>query len=171
MIQDTYLTYQFLKRLTTPFDKWPAYKAGVINAKGDIIKTVKDRTKDEKKTLGRFDLLVLRLKKIMAKVPGGSSKIASYAAALWLVKEQNDYNGYRPDSEILSEVTSLKEELDINILFNLMVEDGIVNAAGAGNIDGIGIGPKGEPGITPAKMSKYKKANKKQEYRVAKGIM
>lgn len=171
MIQDTYLTYQFIKRLATPFDKWPAYKAGVINDKGDIIKPLKDRTKEEKKTLGKFDLLVLRLKKLMAKVPGGSSKLASYAAALWLVKEQTEYAGARSDEYILSQINKLKEELDIDTCFTLMVEEGIVNAAGAGNIDGIGVGPKGEPGITPAKMSKYKKANKKQEYRLPKGII
>lgn len=171
MIQDTYLTYQFLKRLTTPFDKWPAYKAGIINDKGDIIKAVKDRTKDEKKTLGRFDLLILRLKKLMAHVPGGSSKIASYAAALWLVKEQNSYNVNHSDAAILAEVASLKEQMDIDTHFGMMVEDGIVNAVGAGNVDGIGIGPKGEPGVSKPKMSKYKKANKAQTYRVPKGIM
>lgn len=176
MIQDTYLTYQFLKRLATPFNKWPAYTSGVINDKGDIIKTVKERTKEQKNSFGKFDLLVLRLKKLMAKVPGGSSKIASYAAALWLVKEHTEYSGYKSDDEILNELNIITEELDINTKYQVMFEEGEgmapTNSAGSGNIQGIGVGPKGEPGVSPMKAKKYKKANQTGfQYRLAKGIV
>lgn len=33
------------------------------------------------------------------------------------------------------------------------------NNAGAGNVQGIGTGPKGEPGVTPSAMNRYKKKN------------
>lgn len=172
MIQDTYLTYQFLKRLSTPFNKWPAYKAGIINDKGDIVKSIKDRSKEDKKAFGKFDLLVLRLKKLLAKVPASSRKIATYAGALWLVKENAEYDGYADDDKILNEINIIQENLDINVKYELMFEDGIVNAAGAGNIQGIGVGPKGEPGVSLAKAKKYKKSNQKgTEFRVAKGVL
>lgn len=38
-------------------------------------------------------------------------------------------------------------------------EEAPVNSAGGGNIAGIGVGAKGEPGVKPAAMSKYKKKN------------
>lgn len=43
-----------------------------------------------------------------------------------------------------------------------MKEDAPVNAVGGGNIAGIGVGPKGEPGIKPKAMSKYKRKNAQQ---------
>jgi hypothetical protein len=45
-------------------------------------------------------------------------------------------------------------------------EDAPVNAAGGGAIAGIGVGPDGEPGVSPKAHKKHKKKNKK-EYRVA----
>ena len=32
-VLDIFLTYQFLKRLTTPFEQWDAYKLGIIDEK------------------------------------------------------------------------------------------------------------------------------------------
>ncbi len=40
-----------------------------------------------------------------------------------------------------------------------MEEEAPVNAVGGGNIAGIGVGPKGEPGIKPKAMAKYKRKN------------
>ena len=58
--------------------------------------------------------------------------------------------------------------------FKTFVEDGAVaaNAAGAGNVAGIGIPPgpgKGEPGV-PAK-NRYKTKNKKDEKSVLAGLL
>lgn len=39
------------------------------------------------------------------------------------------------------------------------VEDAPVNAVGGGNIAGIGVGPKGEPGVKPDAMKQYKNKN------------
>ena len=39
-------------------------------------------------------------------------------------------------------------------------EDAPANAAGGGNIAGLGVGPQGEPGITPSARKSYKKRNK-----------
>jgi len=33
-VLDIYLIYEFLRRLVTPFEKWDAYKAGVIDKDG-----------------------------------------------------------------------------------------------------------------------------------------
>ena len=81
--------YMFLKRLVTPFEQWDAYKTGLIDKDGKIIVSKADRTPEQDKSFGYFDRLVANLKKLLGKVPGGKSRIASFAAALLLLREKN----------------------------------------------------------------------------------
>lgn len=91
-VVDIFLTYQFIKRLTMPFERWPAYKLGIIDKEGNILKKRKELTTQAEKSAWRlFDLLTLNLKKLLGKLPGGRSRIATYAAALFLLKESNNY--------------------------------------------------------------------------------
>ena len=61
--------------------------------KRKILKRRRDlKTKDEKEAYTLSDTLIWNIKKLMGKIPGGQSRIASYAAALFLIKEQHgDY--------------------------------------------------------------------------------
>lgn len=100
MIVDLFLVYQFIRRLATPFNEWEAYKLGIIDEKGNILKKRKNLAlARERNAFGVFDLLVLNIKKLLAKVPGGSSRLASYAAALYLIREWNHFT----DSSMLTE--------------------------------------------------------------------
>ena len=85
---DLVYTLRFLRLLTTPFEKTTAYELGLIDDKGNKLK--KPFTEKEKSSYNTFHRLVFNIKKLMAKVPGGSSKIASYASALYLIKEHLD---------------------------------------------------------------------------------
>lgn len=156
MIVDLFLVYQFIKRLATPFNEWDAYKLGIIDEKGNILKKSRElTTQDEKKSWGKFDVMISKLKKLLAKVPGGDSRLASYAAALWLIKEGKDH-----DADILTEDT-MEDKLNeyMNIVFEnkLFDEDAPVNAAGGGAVAGIGVGPDGEPGMSKKKQKEYVK--------------
>ena len=86
-VVDIFMVYQFLKRLETPFKKWDAFKSGVINDKGDILIKKNKRTQEQKKSFQIFDVMILKLKRLLGKIPGGKTRIASYAAALWLIRE------------------------------------------------------------------------------------
>jgi hypothetical protein len=87
-VADLLFTYQFLKRLTTPFKETKAFELGIIDEDGKVLKKAKQlTTSEEKKAYGYFDRLVFGLKRLLEKVPGGKSKFASYAAALYLIKE------------------------------------------------------------------------------------
>lgn len=91
MIVDLFLVYQFLKRLTTPFEKWKAYKLGIIDENGNVLISRKDfRTEAQRDAFGVFDQMVLNMKKLIEKVPGGKSRIATYAAALYLIREGHE---------------------------------------------------------------------------------
>jgi len=156
MIVDLFLVYQFIKRLATPFNEWDAYKLGIIDEKGDILKKSRElTTQDEKKSWGKFDVMISKLKKLLAKIPGGDSRLASYAAALWLIKE-----GKEQDADMLTEDT-IEDKLNeyMNIVFENKVfdEDAPVNAAGGGAVAGIGVGPDGEPGMPKKKQKEYVK--------------
>ena len=85
-VVDIFMVYQFLKRLATPFEKWDAFKEGVIDKQGNIILKKRERkTPEQKKSLKIFDVMILRLKRLLGKIPGGKTRLASYAAALWLI--------------------------------------------------------------------------------------
>lgn len=162
---DLFLVYSFIKRLVTPFDQWPAFKLGIIDKDGNILKKKKDlRTIEERNAFGIYDLMVLKLKKLLAKTPGGQSRIASYAAALWLIREHDEIerNGeYLSEEDLKSKFNQYlhytTESLDVNKKFEIMIEDGAVNSAGGGAIAGIGVGPDGEPGVSKNRQKKIQK--------------
>ena len=112
MVVDLFLVYQFIRRLATPFVKWDAYKLGIIDKDGKVLIKKKDlNTPEQKKAWGIFDIMVANLKKLLAKVPGGSSTIASYAAALYLIKEWNHFS----EGSLLTEDTT-EEQLEESLL-------------------------------------------------------
>jgi hypothetical protein len=181
MIIDLFLVYSFIRRLATPFKEWEAYKLGIIDEDGNVLKKRKDLlTIKERDAFGVFDVMILNLKKLLAKVPGGSSRIASYAAALYLIREWNHFS----DSSILTEETSDEEILEsldsfydryVNYIYEMndvnqkseldrlfeqkVLEDAPTVNAGSGNIAGIGVGPQGEPGLTKKQSDRYKRRN------------
>lgn len=154
-VVDLYVLYTFLRRLTTPFNEWKAYQEGVIDERGNIlIPRSKRYTEAQRGSMTMFDNLVRNLKRLIEKLPGGKTKIASYAAALLLIKEDlHSYNIKNLEEDFQK---YLKEAEDI------MPEDAPANAAGGGAIAGIGVGAAGEPGFTPKMMTRYKRKNKPQ---------
>ena len=87
---DLFITYKFVKLLVTPWKKTDAFNAGVIDDKGKLLIKVKDQTSAQKKTYTIFERLVFNIKRILEKIPFGSSRIKSYAAALYLLKEETN---------------------------------------------------------------------------------
>lgn len=85
---DLYYSFRFVKMLTTPFEDTDAYKLGIIDENGNRIKTKKVSTSEEKTAFTTFHRLVFNVKKLLEKLPGGQSRLASYAAALFLLKEK-----------------------------------------------------------------------------------
>jgi len=117
---DIYLVYRILRRLTQPFTEWEAYKLGVIDAEGNILKKSNDRLKlDEKDSLTKFDLLILKMKKLLGALPFGKTRLASYAAALWFLKEEKNLTEenleekfiFEFNKEFLAEGKFKKEEI------------------------------------------------------------
>ena len=88
---DLAYTFRFLALLVTPFEKTKAFEKGIIDENGKRLKKPPFSTTDERSDYAnyytRFIRLVFNIKKLLAKAPGGNKRIASYAAALYLIKE------------------------------------------------------------------------------------
>ena len=143
-IGNIYFVYQFLKKLVTPFNKTKAFELGIVDEKGKILKRRRDlETDDEKDAYNLSDTLVWNLKKILGKIPLGKSRLASYAAALWLIKEQQD--GYKiTEEELELQFFDQFEKMYNNDLVfdsatlkkfeDILNEDSPTTAMGGGNI-------------------------------------
>ena len=46
---DLYTVYRILRKLTMPFDQWDAYKLGVIDADGNVLKKRDERNTEAEK--------------------------------------------------------------------------------------------------------------------------
>ena len=88
---DAFITFRFLKLLVTPFDKTEAFKMGIIDERGKVLKRYKTLTRiEERQSYTILHRLVFNIKKLIEKIPGGKSRVATYAAALFLIKEHVD---------------------------------------------------------------------------------
>lgn len=97
---DLIYTFRFLKLLTTKFEDTVAYDLGIIDKNGKRNKSVRLDSSDKKSAYTPFHRLVFNLKKIINK--SGSEKFASYAAALFLIKEDVNLNKILKASRIQS---------------------------------------------------------------------
>ena len=113
---DLFVTYRFLRLLTTPFEDTQAYKLGIIDANGNRIiqKRIKKPvvelvTSEQKNSYTILHKLVFNIKKIFAKVPGLRTKVGTYAAALFLLKDTFKESVDDPDMFEKEFVKYLKE--------------------------------------------------------------
>lgn len=130
-VVDTFLLYKFVRRLSTPFKEWDMFAAGVIDAEGNFLQPKQSRTPEQLASYSYFDVLVLNLKRLIAKVPGGSTRIATFAAALYMMREG------RPLSEQTAISMAANFGNDHQALFEqarMLLEDGEIAGAPVNNV-------------------------------------
>ena len=174
---DLYFLFSFLRRLVQPFNKTRAFELGIIDKNGKVLKPRKTlMTQDEKNAYTLMDTLIFNLKKLLGKVPGGKSRLASYAAALlllreerqakWLGEEWKIYDEKELEEELLELMEQLQVEWNLDDTSELLIEvkkeedveeDAPVNSMSAGNIAG-----SAEAGDDPP-VNKKKKKNLERE--------
>jgi hypothetical protein len=129
---DLFVSYRFLKLLTTPFEKTDAFKLGIIDKKGHrIMKTgvdarfpeVKLITTQQKNAYTILHKLVFNIKKLFNKVPGLRTKVGTYAAALFLLKDTFKEHVENPDFFESELVKYLKEN---NIEFDNEISEEVI---------------------------------------------
>ena len=85
---DLAYTFRFIRMLVMDWKNWDAYKEGLIDENGKRIKSVKMDTDAKKSAYTPFIRLAANTKRLLSKIPGGGSKLGSFAAGLFLIKEQ-----------------------------------------------------------------------------------
>ena len=170
---DAAIVYRILRMLVTPFDKTDAYRLGIIDAKGKILKKSNQlNTIEERNAYTLLHRLVFRLKRIIEKVPIENKKFLSFAAALALIREHYE-KGTEPINLEEMFLESLKQPHDTTLveqfmadkymmtLKQFMEEDGGApanNAAVTGGIAGL---PPDEPPVP--KMNKLNMFRRKKK--------
>mgnify|MGYP003664903795 FL=1 len=118
---DLFVAYRFIRILTTPFEKSDAFKFGIIDNKGNRIKkensskpAVELTTSELKNSYTILHKLVFNIKKIFLKVPGIKTKVGTYAAALFLLKDTFKENFENPRFIEKTFLEYLKENYEID---------------------------------------------------------
>jgi hypothetical protein len=162
---DLFLVYQFIKRLSTPFENTKAFELGLIDEKGKRLK--KASTREEKDAMTYYDRLIFNLKRLIAKA-GIQSRFVTFAAALFLLKEEQ--SGVKRDEEVTEKELMLFKEQNMSTIKDLveLTEDAPANAVGTGNI--AGAGPGEDPPISMRVLKKHRNKNKQQANTVGRKV-
>ena len=149
--------YKLISRMIRPIKDTQAYKLGIVDEKGKILRKRRTlKTQEEKDALTRLDIFVFNLKRILG--PVGRSKLVNIVGALYLLKEQDNLEIFDDEENrfvlIESRYSSFLDSLSREDY--LFIEE-IANAVGDGsNIAGITDDP-------PVDLKKKKKKDKKKE--------
>ena len=81
-------TFRFIRMMVMDWKDWDAYKEGIIDENGKRNRNVKLDTDAKKSAYTPFIRLAANIKRLIANVPGGGSKLGSFASALFLIKEK-----------------------------------------------------------------------------------
>lgn len=85
---DRFYALRFLRLLTTSWEDTNAFKAGIIDKNGKKLR--KPTSPEDKKVYNIFHKLVFNVKRLLNVIPFGKSKLASYAAGLYLIREETN---------------------------------------------------------------------------------
>ena len=121
---DLFVAYRFLRILTTPWEDQEAYKLGIIDKDGKLLRKRNTlKTDAEKKSFTLLHRLIFNLKRILHKIQLVRSKLGTYATALYLLKQH--FAGQVEDEDTIEKAFSgwlvdngylTKEELEESVI-------------------------------------------------------
>jgi hypothetical protein len=109
---ELFFLFSFLKRLVTKFEKTDAYKLGIIDKNGKVLIKKRDFTTiEQRNAYTMMDTLIFNLKKLLGKIPFGKTTIATYAAALLLLREEKNLKILTDEKVLEEKFTNLYEDI------------------------------------------------------------
>lgn len=85
---DLIYAFRFIRLLTTPWEETDAFKLGIIDENGNRNKSVRIDNSKTRDAYTPFIRIAFNIKRLLQKVPGGRSRIGSFAAGLYLIREK-----------------------------------------------------------------------------------
>lgn len=150
---DNLLAFRILSMLVKPFEETDAFKLGIIDEKGKVLKKANTlQTSQERDAYNYLTRLVFNVKRLINKLPGGENRLKSVIAAFFLVKECYEK---RTSTAFLEEkYTSLLETINKNNI-TLVEEELLVTKffEEVANVTGAAVSTN-EPVIKPKKPKK-----------------
>jgi hypothetical protein len=122
-VMDMFFVYKFAKFIAMEWTDWPAYKLGIIDEKGNVIKKRRE-TAEEKFNYTLFHRLLRSLKQLLERVPGMKGKLGKAVAAYFLFKEgmiKQGANGDLLDEGFIEHINdnmTLTESMQIKTLMS-----------------------------------------------------
>jgi len=115
---DTLITYRILKLMVTPWERQEAFKRGIIDKNGNVLKKRKElKDRQDKKAYTILHRFVFNLKRILKRV-GLGSRFGSFAAALAMVLREDKNLLLHKDAIEAGVITYLKETNQYEQLLN-----------------------------------------------------
>ena len=113
---DLVITYRVIKLLVTPFNKQEAFKQGIIDKDGKVLRKYRTlKTTAEKKSYTILHRFVFNLKRILSKV-GLGGRLGTFAVALaTLLREDKRYEEHKSliESAVISYLKDTKQYDDL----------------------------------------------------------
>ena len=118
---DLLITYRIMKLLVTPFDKQEAFKYGIIDKQGKVLRPFRTISKTaEKQSYTILHRFVFNLKRILQKV-GLGGRLGTFAVALaTLIRENKEFEQHQK----LIESTVIKYLKEQKLYEELLQEEG-----------------------------------------------
>ena len=160
-IMDNLIAMKLLYMLVTPFDHTEAYRLGIIDAKGKVLKKASNlNTEQERDAYTYLNRLVFNVKRLINKLPGGESKLKNLVAAIYMVKESWAKKTVHINEQQfvalvdrLDKITLVEEEL---MVLKVLAEDGEGAPAGVAANNTAGVSVK-EPVVKKKDIKQYQK--------------
>jgi hypothetical protein len=113
----TVMAIKFANFIRKPFTDWKAYKLGIIDEKGNLLK--KPTTKEEKESHDFLINIIRKIKKVIVKYVG-DSKILGFLLAAYLLKAER-FDPLNVEQEITENLSDKELEIFeqcLEILYN-----------------------------------------------------
>ena len=113
---DLVITYRVIKLLVTPFNKQEAFKQGIIDKDGNVLRKYRTlKTTAEKKSYTILHRFIFNLKRILSKV-GLGGRLGTFAVALaTLLREDKNYIEHKSliESAVITYLKDTEQFIDL----------------------------------------------------------
>jgi len=131
---DSIITFRIFQKLNQKWDETNAFKLGIIDANGKVLRKYSElKTTEEKDAYTLLDRLVFNIKRMLEIVPLGKTRVATLFTSIALLKEELMERGVSEN-----DISILEEKLD-SILQPIM-EDVAANSVGDGSSTSTNVG-------------------------------
>lgn len=168
-VLDTVVAYRILRMLATPIEQSDAFKRGIVDKNAEKLRDPEGANELDSYTL--LQRFVYKVQKALTRSPDRSAKrLLSFAAALAILREYNEDDDvesllefYEQDETVQQHARLLEKNLVSFSSFNMSEMVSVGGSAGGAGVDGIGVGPKGEPGRDPVFQPMVRRKRKKKD--------